>query len=90
MSTPDREGAPGLKRVTLELKAGQITGLAGVSGNGQAALSDLVAGLASPDQGSLHVEGTVPLRWTPEAAVSAGIARIPEDRPRPAPLPTSA
>lgn len=80
VSTPDQEGAPGLKRVTLELKAGQITGLAGVSGNGQAALSDLVAGLASPDQGHIHVEGTVPLRWTPEAAVRAGIARIPEDR----------
>ena len=44
-ATPDIGNAPGLKAVTLELRAGQITGLAGVSGNGQAALADLIGGL---------------------------------------------
>ena len=39
ISTPDRGAAPGLKSLSLDLRAGQIVGLAGVSGNGQAVLS---------------------------------------------------
>ncbi|MHC0053801.1 ABC transporter ATP-binding protein [Actibacterium sp. D379-3] len=80
VSTPDRGNAPGLKSVGLALKAGQITGLAGVSGNGQAALADLVAGLLRPASGQMQVAGAVPRDWTPRAALAAGIGRIPEDR----------
>ena len=43
VTTPDRGAVPGLKAVSLSLHAGQITGLAGVSGNGQAALAGLLA-----------------------------------------------
>ncbi len=81
VSTPDREGAPGLKAVTLSLCAGQITGIAGVSGNGQQALSDMISGLLTPTTGRLTVNGRpAPARWTPAAALAAGIGRIPEDR----------
>jgi simple sugar transport system ATP-binding protein len=68
-----------LRGVTLDLRGGTITGLAGVSGNGQAALSDLISGLVRPVSGTLTVEGQAG-PWTPRAAVAAGIARIPEDR----------
>jgi simple sugar transport system ATP-binding protein len=68
-----------LRGVTLDLRGGTITGLAGVSGNGQAALSDLISGLVRPASGTLTVEGQAG-PWTPRAAVAAGIARIPEDR----------
>ena len=71
--------ATGLHEVTLDLRGGVITGLAGVSGNGQAALSDLISGLVRPVAGTLTVEGAKG-PWTPRAAVQAGIARIPEDR----------
>lgn len=80
VTTPDEGAAPGLKGVTLDLRAGQVTGLAGVSGNGQAALSDLISGLRAPAQGRLEVQGSAIARWTPALAVQAGIARIPEDR----------
>ncbi len=80
VSTPDIGNAPGLKSVNLSLNAGQITGLAGVSGNGQAALSDLVAGLLSPASGQMTVLGDAPANWSPHAALSHRIARIPEDR----------
>ncbi|MDZ7908513.1 MAG: ABC transporter ATP-binding protein [Gemmobacter sp.] len=80
VSTPDQGAAPGLKAVSLDLRAGQITGLAGVSGNGQAALADLICGLASPAAGALELAGAAPARWTPRDAIAAGIARIPEDR----------
>ena len=81
VTTPDREGAPGLKAASLSLHAGQITGIAGVSGNGQAALSDILSGLAAPASGRLLLgEAPAPARWTPAGALSAGVGRIPEDR----------
>lgn len=80
VSTPNRGAAPGLKRITLDLCAGQITGLAGVSGNGQAALADLIAGLALPADGTLTLHGAAVTSWSPQIALAKGVARIPEDR----------
>ena len=82
VKTPDRGAAPGLKEVTLTLNGGQITGLAGVSGNGQAALADLIGGLARPASGRIEIGGTAPAAWSPRAALRAGVGRIPEDRHR--------
>ncbi len=80
VSTPDHGAVPGLRGATLTLHAGQIVGLAGVSGNGQAALADLISGLIRPAQGQLIIADTAASDWTPRAAVAAKIARIPEDR----------
>ncbi len=80
VSTPDQGNAPGLKDLTLDLRAGQITGLAGVSGNGQAALADLIGGLIQPATGTLTLQDTPHPNWTPREAVHSGIGRIPEDR----------
>ena len=80
VSTLDRGAAPGLKQATMNLHAGQILGLAGVSGNGQAALADLIGGLIGPESGTLTLHDATPKGWSPRAAVAAGIARIPEDR----------
>ena len=78
--TPDHGAAPGLKSLDLTLAAGQITGLAGVSGNGQAALSDLLSGLISPASGEMTLTDEPITRWSPRKAIAQGIARIPEDR----------
>lgn len=80
VSTPDRGAGPGLKAVTLDLRAGQITGLAGVSGNGQAALAEIVGGLALPSSGRVVLQDTPVTRWSPGEALARGVARIPEDR----------
>ncbi len=80
VTTPNRGAIPGLKAVTLELRAGQITGLAGVSGNGQAALAEIVGGLTQPTEGHLSIRGREPKRWSPGVALAQGVARIPEDR----------
>jgi general nucleoside transport system ATP-binding protein len=66
--------------VTLALHSGEITGLAGVSGNGQAALAGLLSGTEAPLSGSLVVQGQAIGQWSPAAALESGIARIPEDR----------
>lgn len=80
VSTPDRGAAPGLKAVTLDLRAGQITGLAGVSGNGQAALAAILGGLALPASGRILLKDQPVTRWSPGEALARGVARIPEDR----------
>lgn len=80
VSTPNIGSAPGLKSVSLSLQAGQIIGLAGVSGNGQAAVADVVGGLRVPTQGQVLLHGEPVAKWTPRDAVKNGIARIPEDR----------
>lgn len=80
VSTPDHGAVPGLHDASLTLRAGQVTGLAGVSGNGQGALADLLAGLIAPTEGRFEIGGTAPTDWSPRAAIASGIARIPEDR----------
>ncbi len=80
VTTRNKGSAPGLKDVTLSLKAGQIIGLAGVSGNGQAAIADVVGGTLAPTTGTLDIGGRKQGNWSPRIAVQNGIARIPEDR----------
>jgi ABC-type uncharacterized transport system ATPase subunit len=80
VTTPNIASAPGLKTVSLALRAGQIIGLAGVSGNGQAAMADVVGGLRSPSSGYVELNGTRIQKWSPRTAVQSGVARIPEDR----------
>lgn len=80
VGSPDRGAVPGLKSVTLNLRAGQITGLAGVSGNGQAALAEIVGGLALPASGRIVLKDVTVARWSPGEALVRGVARIPEDR----------
>jgi ABC-type uncharacterized transport system ATPase subunit len=69
----------GLNGVSLSLRAGEIVAVAGVSGNGQVALADLLCGVRTADQGSLTLHGQ-PLRPEPAWLVRQGVARIPEDR----------
>ncbi len=71
-----------LDRASLVLRAGEIVGIAGVSGNGQGTLAALVAGLAAPARGRLTVLGDEIRREDPRAMVARGVGRIPEDRHR--------
>lgn len=78
--TAPKGSQPGLRKVDLILRAGQITGLAGVSGNGQGALADLLSGLISPLSGDIAFDEPNPGLWSTRTALAAGIGRIPEDR----------
>lgn len=80
VSAPARTGRAGLSGIDLELRAGEITGLAGVSGNGQAALSGIIEGTLLPSAGEVIVQGEKIMRWSPAEAVRRNIGRIPEDR----------
>ncbi len=72
-----------LRGVSLALRAGEIVGVAGVSGNGQSELLDVLSGLLTPASGTLEVVGTTfsERQWLdPLTARSLGIAHVPEDR----------
>ncbi len=72
--------AKGLDRVSLAIHGGEILGLAGVSGNGQSALADLLSGLLLPASGTVRLFGEVIHPWTPNRLSELGVGRIPEDR----------
>jgi simple sugar transport system ATP-binding protein len=75
----DADGAGVLDDVSLAVRAGEIVGIAGVSGNGQEALAELLSGLRSVTAGTVSVAG-IPLPAEPGAWIAAGVARIPADR----------
>jgi simple sugar transport system ATP-binding protein len=79
VSVRGRGARPLLDRVNLDLRAGEVVAVAGVAGNGQQALAELLHGLIAPDSGQLTVKG-VALPAQPHAWLRAGVARIPEDR----------
>ncbi len=68
-----------LAGVSLALHGGEIVAIAGVSGNGQAALADLLCGTRAVASGRAALHGQA-LRADPAALVAQGVARIPEDR----------
>ena len=71
------EGIPALKNVSFEARSGEILGVAGISGSGQKELLESIAGLASPESGSINFYSK-----TGEKTERSGIslAFVPEDR----------
>jgi len=68
-----------LEQVSLTLRAGEIVAIAGVSGNGQVALAEVLCGTRRITQGEMRLLGrTYPTQ--PSVLVQQGVARIPEDR----------
>ena len=69
-----------LDDLSITVHAGEIVGLAGVEGNGQRALGDLLASLVAPVSGSVVVGGKAINTGRPGALSAAGVGIIPEDR----------
>ncbi len=75
-----RRGTQQLDGVSLQLRGGQVIGVAGVSGNGQNLLADVISGLVQPHAGSMSMNGNRLGAVSPASAIANGVARIPEDR----------
>ncbi len=76
----DEDNVEILKGIDFDIRAGEILGLAGVEGNGQSELAEIIAGLLEPDSGSVTLDGVSLLKKTPRQVREQGIAHIPEDR----------
>lgn len=66
--------------ITLTVGRGEIVGVAGVAGNGQRELAEVIAGMRSVMAGTISVEGQPIKSGRARSAISQGIAHIPEDR----------
>jgi len=75
-----RGGARLLDDISLDLRAGEIVGVAGVEGNGQRTLGDLLSSLVPLDAGRVVVNDKEVPTGSPGAMAKAGVAVIPEDR----------
>ena len=80
VSALDDKGLPALKEITLAIHAGEILGVAGVSGNGQVELAQVLDGTRATTAGRVTMNGRDITNASPAQVMAAGIGRIPEDR----------
>jgi simple sugar transport system ATP-binding protein len=66
-----------LHDVSLEVRAGEIIGVAGTSGNGQETLAAVISGLIAPTGGKVKLFGRIPRQMSPALFVRVGIGRVP-------------
>jgi general nucleoside transport system ATP-binding protein len=76
----DARGIPAVRGLSLTVRAGEIVGVAGVDGNGQAELMDALAGVRMPAAGAVWVDGKDLTRASPRERADAGMAIITDDR----------
>ncbi len=76
----DPGGAEILKDVTLSVKAGEILGIAGIDGNGQTELSEVITGLKRQTSGAILLNGTEISSASIASRIEDGIGFVPEDR----------
>lgn len=75
-------GVPALKGINLEIKEGEIVGLAGVSGNGQRELAEVIAGLRTATKGKIQLENEDVSGLSSSALLERGLSYVPEERMR--------
>ncbi|HYS07983.1 MAG TPA: ABC transporter ATP-binding protein [Myxococcales bacterium] len=81
LSCASDRGRPALRGLSFELQRGEILGVAGVDGNGQSELAEVLTGLRRAD-GTASLGNDVSFHRSPAAARRAGVAHLPEDRQR--------
>jgi ABC-type uncharacterized transport system ATPase subunit len=69
-----------LKDICLDLRKGEILGIAGVDGNGQSELAEVIAGLRKVKNGQISLDGRSIVSLSPRQIREGGIAYVPEDR----------
>jgi simple sugar transport system ATP-binding protein len=81
LSCAPSRGGPGLRDLSFRVAAGEILGVAGVDGNGQAELAEALTGLR-PTSGEASLAGDAHFHRSAASARAAGVAHLPEDRYR--------
>ena len=82
LSVAGRTQRDSLKGVNLTVLGGEILGIAGVSGNGQAALAGVLSGITTPEAGKVILNDKELKKINPALMIAKGVGRIPEDRHR--------
>jgi general nucleoside transport system ATP-binding protein len=78
--TENDRGLPALRNFSLQVRQGEVVGIAGVAGNGQSELAQVITGLRGCSCGKVLIAGEDIANMTPNAAIKRRVAHVPEDR----------
>lgn len=80
VSALNDKGLVGLNNLSLNIRAGEILGIAGVAGNGQKELAEVISGIRNTTSGEITVCSTTLTGSKPKDYIASGVSLIPEDR----------
>lgn len=80
VNVDNNRGLPALKDLSLEVSAGEIVGIAGVAGNGQSELEEIIVGLKHLKSGRVYIDQEDVTNGSPNVLAAAGLAHVPSDR----------
>lgn len=78
----ENRGIPAVKGLNLEVRAGEVVGIAGIDGNGQSELIQAITGLRKVKSGSITIKGEEVVGKTPRKITEMQVSHVPEDRHR--------
>ncbi|EPH99926.1 ABC transporter, ATP-binding protein [Enterococcus faecalis 13-SD-W-01] len=76
----ENRGIPAVKNLSLEIRAGEVLGIAGIDGNGQSELVQALTGLRKAESGKIRLNGNDITNHKPRKITEAGVGHVPEDR----------
>jgi simple sugar transport system ATP-binding protein len=80
LQASNNRGLPALNGTSLTVHSGEVVGIAGVSGNGQSELAEVLTGLKTVTSGNIFLDGQDVTRTSVRSLINLGVAHIPEDR----------
>ena len=78
----ENRGVPAVKELSLNVRAGEIVGIAGIDGNGQSELIQAITGLRKVKSGSIKIKGQEVVGLSPRKITEMNVSHVPEDRHR--------
>lgn len=78
----ENRGVPAVKNLSLDVRAGEIVGIAGIDGNGQSELIQAITGLRKVESGSVELKGNSIVGLHPRQITELSVGHVPEDRHR--------
>ena len=78
----ENRGVPAVKNLSLDVRAGEIVGIAGIDGNGQSELIQAITGLRKVESGSIELKGKSIVGMHPRQITELSVGHVPEDRHR--------
>ena len=78
----ENRGVPAVKNLSLDVRAGEIVGIAGIDGNGQSELIQAITGLRKVESGSIELKGDSIVGLHPRQITEQSVGHVPEDRHR--------
>lgn len=78
----ENRGIPAVKGLSLDVRAGEIVGIAGIDGNGQSELIQAITGLRKVKSGSITIKGEEVVGKSPRKITEMQVSHVPEDRHR--------